>query len=77
MSVLILFVLYRYGCTKIIISDQGKEFVNKVNEALFRRLKTEHRVSSAYHPQTNGLVEWYNQTLQRSLVKLVNKEQNN
>lgn len=67
----------RYGCTKILISDQGREFVNKVNESLFQCFKTEDRASTAYHPQTNGLVERYNQTLQRSLVKLVNKEQHN
>lgn len=66
---------FRYGCTKIIISDQGREFVNKINKRLFKKFKTEHRISSAYHPQTNGLVERYNQTLQRSLVKLVNNQQ--
>ena len=37
--------------------------------------KTEHRISTAYHPQTNGLVERYNQTIQRALLKLVRKEQ--
>ena len=68
---------YRYGCPKIFISDQGREFVNKVNENLFRHCNIQHRVSSAYHPQTNGLVERYNQTLQRSLVKLVNQQQDN
>ena len=42
-----------------------------------KTLKVNHKISSAYHPQTNGLIERYNQTLQRSLVKLVNKEQDN
>ncbi|KAL5479238.1 hypothetical protein EMCRGX_G022734 [Ephydatia muelleri] len=70
-------MICRYGCTKIVISDQGREFVNNINQHLFEYLKTEHRVSTAYHPQTNGLVERYNQTLQRCLVKLVNKEQDN
>ena len=51
--------------------------MNKVNDKLFRYFKTDHRISSAYHPQTNGLVEQYNQTLQQSLVKLVNQEQDN
>ena len=59
------------------ISDQGREFVNKVNQSLFQLFKTEHRISTAYHPQTNGLVEHYNQTLQRCLIKLVNREQDN
>ena len=66
----------RYGCTEIIISDQGREFVNKLNQFLFKKLGTEQRISTAYHPQTNGLVERYNQTLQHSLVKLVNEQQN-
>ena len=61
---------------KIVISDQGREFVNLVNKNLFKRFKAEHRISTAYHPQTNGLVERFNQTLQRSLVKVANKDQN-
>ena len=56
-------VLNRYCCTKIMITDQGKEFINNVNDALLNRLGTEHRVSTAYHPPTNGLVERYNQIL--------------
>ena len=39
----------RYGCTKIIISDQGREFVNKLNQILFKKLGTEQRISTAYH----------------------------
>ena len=58
------------------ISDQEREFLNKVNHSLFKMTNTEHRISSAYHPQTNGLVEKFNQTLQRYLVKLVNDNQN-
>ena len=65
----------RYGCTKVLISDQGREFVNQVSRLLFLMTKTEHRISSAYHPQTNGLVERFNQTIQRSLVKVVNENQ--
>ena len=67
---------YRYGCTKVVISDQGREFVNQVSRELYAMTETEHRISSAYHPQTNALVERFNQTLQRSLVKLVNTNQN-
>ena len=33
---------------------------------------TDHRISSAYHPQSNGLDERMNQTLMRAMVKFVN-----
>ena len=61
----------------MVISDQGREFVNQVSKDLFSITNTEHRISSAYHPQTNGLSERFNQTLQRALMKLVNNSQNN
>ena len=35
-----------------------------------------HTVTSAYHPQSNGLDEWLNQTIKAQLQKLVNQEQN-
>ena len=41
---------------------------------LFVFAGTRHKVSSAYHPQTNGLDERLNQTLQRALSKLVDEQ---
>ena len=35
----------------------------------------EHRVSSVYHPQTNGLDERMNQTVTKAIVKYLNPEQ--
>ncbi len=37
---------------------------------MYDRTDVEHRISSAYHPQTNGLDERTNQTLVRTLKKL-------
>ena len=39
------------------INDQGREFCNKVSENLFNLIGTSQRITSAYHPQANGLVE--------------------
>ena len=64
-----------WGCTEVLISDQGSYFVNHLSQELFDLTKTKHRISTAYHPQTNGLVEQFNQTIQRALLKLVKKEQ--
>ena len=65
----------RFSCCEVIISDQGREFVNKVKEELLQLTGTEHRVTSAYHPQSNGLTERFNQTLQTALIKVVNDTQ--
>ena len=37
---------------------------------------TNHRITAAYHPQTNGLDERTNQTLKRALAKLANERKN-
>lgn len=66
----------RHGVPKKIQSDQGREFVNSLGEHLFELTGVKHIISSAYHPQTNGLVERFNQTLQRSLLKMIGKNEN-
>ena len=66
----------RFGYCEVIISDQGREFVNAVQAEVYKLTGTEHCMSSTYHPQTNGLTERFNQTLQTALVKLVNNTQN-
>lgn len=58
-----------FGAPKTIISDQGKEFVNSIIKELLELAGTEHRITSAYHPQTNGQVENFNKTLANCLRK--------
>ena len=47
-------IFTRFGCPDVLISDRGTEFCNAVSEAIFMYMGVEHRVSSPYHPQTNG-----------------------
>ena len=61
----------RHGCFKIQINDQGKEFVNEVSNKLLEMTGTEQRVTSAYHPQSNGLCERQNRTINDSLEKIL------
>ena len=60
----------RLGCCEVIISDQGREFVNAILQELFQCTETTKF-------QTNGFTERFNQMLQASLIKLVNSNQNN
>lgn len=63
-------LITRHGSPVIIQSDQGREFINDVNHHLFELTGVEHRISAAYHPQTNGLDERFNQTLVSALTKM-------
>src|SRR6185369_4652433 len=55
---------------KELLSDRGKSFVNQVVAHLSEHWNFRHTLSSAYHPQTNGLVERYNKTLAETLAKI-------
>ena len=48
---------------------------SKVNDELCRFTGVQCNLTSAYHPQSNGLDERFNQTLQRQLLKFVDSEQ--
>ncbi|RXN33751.1 gag-pol fusion [Labeo rohita] len=61
----ILDFFYKFGAHKRILTDQGKEFVNKINFDLCESLGIKRSLCSPYHPQTNGLVEKMNGTIQR------------
>ena len=58
-----------YGPPRELLSDQGREFVNSTVAALSSITGTVRRLTSPYHPRTDGHVERYNQTLIDSLEK--------
>lgn len=62
---------YKYGAPKRILTDRGKEFVNKINQDLCSELGIARSLCAPYHPQTNGLVEKLNGTIQGALKKMV------
>lgn len=68
-------LICRLGCFEYCHSDQGREFVNDLNTTLFQMAGIEHRISSAYHPQSNGLDERTNQTISCALIKVINQKQ--
>ena len=64
-------IICGHSCMRIQINDQGKEFVNEVSENVHEMTGTEQRITSAYHPQSNGSCERQNRTIKDSLVQVL------
>jgi hypothetical protein len=56
-----------HGVPKKIVSDRGTQFTLKFWERLHEAIVTQLRLSSAYHPQTDGQTERVNQILEDML----------
>jgi transposase InsO family protein len=63
----------RFGTPRILISDGGTHFTGKNFKKWLSKLGIEHRVSTAYHPQTNGQAETSNRQLKSILNKTIEK----
>ncbi|KAM1376183.1 hypothetical protein ACFX2F_037951 [Malus domestica] len=64
-------IFARFGMPRVIISDGGSHFCNRTIEALLRKYNVNHKVSTPYHPQTNGQAEVSNREIKQILEKTV------
>jgi len=64
-------IFSRFGTPRAIIRFNGSHFCNRVFEALMRKYSIIHKLSTPYHPQTNGQVEVTNRQLKLILKKTV------
>ena len=46
-----------HGVPKKIVSDCGPQYAARIQRELYRKLGIEHGLTTAYHPQSNGLTE--------------------
>ncbi len=67
--------LYRhcmaYGVPKTILTDQGREYCNTLQEGLWDMLGIEHKLTSPHHPRCDGQAESLNKVLIGYLAKAV------
>ena len=65
-----------HGLPTEIISDMDAKFSGELRESLCKSLNIKRRMSTAYHPQTDGQTERTNQVLEGYLRNFVNYDQN-
>ncbi|GFV41352.1 transposon Tf2-6 polyprotein [Trichonephila clavipes] len=70
-------IVLRYGAPRVIITDRGAVFRSRLVSSLVDLCNIDHRFTTAYHPQTNGLTERFNKTLADMLSMYVDVEQKN
>ncbi|KAL8104815.1 hypothetical protein AgCh_028839 [Apium graveolens] len=64
-------IFTRFGTSRVIISDEGSYFCNRKFTAMMQRYNVNHRIATAYHPQTNGQAAVSNREIKRILNKVV------
>jgi transposase InsO family protein len=57
----------RFGVPSTITSDRGAQFTSALWSALCSRLGINHRLTTAYHPQSNGMIERCHRRLKEAL----------
>jgi len=70
-------VICKRGIVDNIVTDRGKEFTSRFWNRVCSLLCINHRLSTAFHPQTDGQTERQNQTMEQYLRAFCNYEQDN
>jgi hypothetical protein len=68
-------IICRHGVPEKLLSDRGTNFISHLAKSLYETLGIKKLFSSAYHPQTQGLVERFNGTLMGMLKMFVSETQ--
>jgi transposase InsO family protein len=63
-------ILY-HGPPKIIVTDRGTNFTSRLFNNLCKELRTKHKTTTAYHPQTNGMTKRFNKTVVEMIRKYI------
>ncbi|KJZ70324.1 hypothetical protein HIM_10292 [Hirsutella minnesotensis 3608] len=68
-------IFKHYGMPNGIVSDRGSLFTSKFWATFCHLLQCKRRLSTTFHPQTDGQTERINQTIEQYLRTFCNKEQ--
>jgi len=65
------------GMPRVLLSDNGPQFTSEFWTEFFSLLQTDIRLTSSYHPQSNGQTDRFNRTLIEALRSFVNARHDN
>jgi transposase InsO family protein len=63
-------IIRQFGPMKILHTDNGREFKNKLLCKITDFIKVQHRFGSSYHPRAQGAVERENSNIEKLLKKM-------
>ncbi|KAM2618531.1 hypothetical protein TB1_034796 [Malus domestica] len=66
-------IIHRYGMPRYIVTDNGKQFSNRLVDKLCEKYKFKQHKSSMYHAPANGLAKAFNKTLCNLLKKVIGR----
>ncbi|RWS28099.1 pol polyprotein-like protein [Leptotrombidium deliense] len=56
-------IICTFGAPREVITDRGVQFRSSLMQEVIKLMHTKHKMTTAFHPQTNGLCERFNGTL--------------
>ena len=74
-SLLINEIMTRHSAPRTLLSDRGRNFLSALVKETCKMMNTSKLNTTAYHPQTDGLVERFNGTLAQTLSMFVSSNQ--
>ena len=70
-------IFLRHGIPRIVISDNGTQFVSEETKNYLINRKITPKKTSIYNPKANGRIERANKTIKKMISHFVNKKHNN
>lgn len=68
-------IITRHGTPKQLLTDQGRNFVSNLFKSLYQYLRIEKLQTTAYHPESNGMIERSHRMFNETIEFYVNSTQ--